>query len=95
MGCPLQVISDLGSNFNAGDTQAFVGNSVVTWHTNLLLAPWHEGIFERLVKSPKELSRKKLKPYKVTYEQLQTILFEIETIINNRPIFYFHDDESV
>lgn len=47
------------------------------------------------MKSPKELSRKELKPYKVTYEQLQTILFEIETIINNRPIFYFHDDESV
>lgn len=47
------------------------------------------------MKSPKELSRKELKPDKVTYEQLQTILFEIETIINNRPIFYFHDDESV
>ena len=47
------------------------------------------------MKSTKELSRKELKPYKVTYEQLQTISFEIETIINNRLIFYFHDEESV
>ena len=42
----------------------------------------------------KELLRKELKTYKLTYEQLQTILFEIEIIINNRPITYFYNDES-
>ena len=52
------------------------------------------GFFERVVKSTKELLRKELKAYKLTYEQLQTILFEIETITNNRPITYFYDDES-
>ena len=46
------------------------------------------------MKSTKELLRKELKTYKLTYEQLQTILFEIETIINNRPITFFYDDES-
>ena len=50
--------------------------------------------FERLVRSTKELLRKELKTYKLTYEQLQTIVFEIETISNNRPITYFYNDES-
>ena len=50
--------------------------------------------FERLVRSTNELLRKELKTYKLTYEQLQTILFEIERIINNRPITYFYDNES-
>ena len=36
--------------------------------------------FERLVRSTKELLRKELKAYKLTYEKLQTILFEIETV---------------
>ena len=93
-GCPSRVISDPGSNFNTGNTQAFVNNLGVTWHINLPLASWHGGFFERLVRSTKELLRKELKTYKLTYEQLQTILFEIETIINNRPITYFYDDES-
>ena len=91
----MHVISDPGSNFNARDTQAFVNNLGVTWHTNLSLASWHGFFFESLVKSTKELLRKELKAYKLPYEQLQTILFEIETIINNnRSITYFYDNES-
>ena len=50
--------------------------------------------FDRPVRSTKELLRKGLKTYKLTCEQLQSILFEIETIINNRPTTYFYDDES-
>ena len=90
----MHVISDPGSSFTAEDTQAFVNNLGITWHTNLPLAPRHGGRFERLVKSTKELLRKELKTYKLTYEQLQTILFEIDTITNNRPITYFYDVES-
>ena len=45
-GCPSHVISDPGSNFNAGDSQSFVNNLGVTWHTNLPLAPWY-GVFLR------------------------------------------------
>ena len=90
--CPSHVISDPGSNFNTGDTQALVNNLGVTWHTNLPLAPWHG-----VLKSTTEFLRKELKTHKLTYEQLQTILFEIfeiETIIKNRPMIYFSDDES-
>ena len=94
-GSPSHVISDPGSNFNAGNTQTFVNNLGVTWHINLPLAPWHGFFFrERLVRSAKELLMNELKTYKLTYEQLQAIVFEIETIINSRPITYFYNDES-
>ena len=62
-GCPSHFISDSGSNFNAGDTQAFVNNLGVTWHANLPLAPRHMCFFvvvffQRLVRSTKDLLRK-------------------------------------
>ena len=52
-GRPSHVISDPDSNFNARNTKTFVNNLGVTWHTNLPLAPWHGGFFERLVRSTK------------------------------------------
>ena len=61
-------------------------NLRVEWHLNLPMAPWHDGFFERFVRSVKELLRKELKCYRLSYEELQTVLFEIECILNNRPI---------
>ena len=57
----------------------------------------HHGMgffFERLVNSNKELLRKEFKTYRLTYNALQTVLYEIETILNNRPITYYYEDES-
>ena len=45
--------------------------------------------FERFVKSMKELLRKELKAYRLTYNKLQTVLFEIKAILKNRPITSF------
>ena len=45
--------------------------------------------FERFVKSMKELLRKELKAYRLTYNKLQTVLFEIKAILKNRPITLF------
>ena len=87
-GCPENVISDNGTNFIAQETQNYVNNLGVTWHTNLPLAPWHGGFFERLVRSVKDLLKKVLKNNRLTYVELQTILSEIELILNNRPLTY-------
>ena len=92
-GCPSHVIYDPGSNFNAENTQTFVNNRGNMAYKSSI-STLAIGFFERLVRCTKELLRKELKTYKLTYEQLQTILLEIEKIINNRPIIYFCDDES-
>ena len=49
------------------------------------LAPWHRGFFERIVRSTKTLLRKTLQTAKLTYDELQTVLYEVEQIINNYP----------
>ena len=65
----------------------------VDWRLNMLLTPWHRGFFERIARSTKTLLRKTLQTAKLTYEELQTVLYEVEQLINNRPITY-HDSDN-
>ena len=60
---------------------------------NLPLAPWHGGFFERLIRIVKDMLKKQLKNARLTYEELQTVLLEIERIVNNRPITYVYPAE--
>ena len=89
-GCPTHTISDNAKNFVAEETQTFIANKGVEWHLNLPLAPWYGGFFERLVRSTKELLKKELVNSRYTYEEIQTILYEIEAILNNRPLTYVY-----
>ena len=93
-GCPSNVISDNGKNFVSVDTKRFVSSIGVNWITNLSLASWHGGFFERLVKSTKTLLRKQLEKSRLNYEELQTVLCEVETILNNRPLTYYYSDNT-
>ena len=52
------------------------------------------GIFERLMRSGKELLEKDLQNYKITFDELQTILLEVELIINNRPLTHIYTDST-
>ena len=72
-GCPSNVISDNGKIFVSVETKRFVSSTGVNWITNLPLAPWHRGFFERLVKSTKTLLQKQLEKSRLNYEELQTI----------------------
>ena len=91
-GCPCNVITDNGSNFMLTHTQSYVNNLGVHWHANLPLAPWHGGFFERLVRSVKELLRKVVANARLTFEELQMLLSEVEAIVNNRPLTYVYED---
>ena len=93
-GCPSIVISDGGKNFTSTESQEFISNLGVTWRVNVPLAPWHGGFFERLVRSTKILLRKALHCCKLNFEELNTILLEIESIMNNRPLTHVYMDSS-
>ena len=92
-GCPNHVITDNGSNFTAEETQVFAAQRNITWHLNIPLAPWYGGLFERIVKIVKTLLKKLLGTATYRFDELQTFLFEIEHIVNNRPITYMYADE--
>lgn len=92
-GCPNNVISDNGSNFISTETQTFITSLGVDWDLNIPLAPWHGGFFERMVKSSKELLRKALLNNRLTFEEMQTVLAEVEQILNNRPLTYAYPND--
>ena len=49
-------------------------------------------MWEKLVRSPKRCMRKVLRNACLRYEELETVLIEIEATINNRPITYIDTD---
>ena len=71
------MISDNGRNFVSNETVEFVNGLGVDWRLNMPLAPWHGSFFERMVRSTKALLRKTLQTAKLTYEELQTTLYEV------------------
>ena len=82
-GTPLLVRSGNGS--------AFVTSSKVLsieWRFNPPLSPWHGGFYERLVGVVKAPLKRVLKRSLLSYEELQTLLAEVEYLVNDRPITY-------
>lgn len=80
------MISDNGSQFISEQTQKFACSKGITWKFNLTPAHWCGGIYERLVRSTKRCLKKMLFRSYLTYEEVQTVLSEIQLIINNRPL---------
>ncbi len=62
-------------------------------HFILPVSPWWRGFYERLVRSVKGCLKKTLGKAFITFEELQTILCEIEVAINNRPLAYVSEDD--
>ncbi|GIY39694.1 reverse transcriptase [Caerostris darwini] len=60
----------------------------VTWKFIPERAPWWGGFWERLMKSIKDPLRKILGKALLTFEELTTIMTELECVLNNRPITY-------
>ena len=57
-------------------------------------ASWMGGSWERMVKSVKHCLKKTLGRSLLTFEEITTIVCEIEAVLNDRPITYCYDDEG-
>ncbi len=104
-GQPFELLSDCGTNFKGGARElsdAFValnptlqeqlGKRKILFKFNPLNAPHFGGMWEREVRSIKTALRVLLGAQTVTEEVLNTVLIEIEGILNSKPLGYVSSD---
>ena len=98
-GIPRLVVSDnaktfktaarvLSSLFKLPEVQRYLLNLKVKWRFNLESDSWWGGFFERLIRSVKRCLKKILKNAKLSYEELLTVVTEVECVLNSRPLTY-------
>ena len=93
-GTPQKIISDNAKTFKSAETRKFLADRGISWQFNVPRAPWMGGFFERMVKSTKRCLKKVLKNSSLTHEELETVLIEVENVINNRPLTYIDTDTT-
>ena len=85
-GTPLRIRSDNATTFKAAASKISV-----VWLFNPPAAPWHGGFFERLVGAVKSPLRKVLGKAFLGPRELDTVLVEVEAVVNRRPLTHVAD----
>ena len=79
--------------FNDVEVQEHFSTQRIKWTFNLERAPWWGGFFERLVKSAKRCLKKVVGRSALTYDELVTLVVEVEAVLNSRPLTYISMDD--
>ena len=74
--------------FDFKEVQDYFLAKRIQWKYNLEEAPWWGDFWERMVKSTKHCLKKVLKNAYLSYDELTTILIEVEAVLNSRPLAY-------
>lgn len=91
-GLPSVVISDNGRTFHDTKVKNFSTQRNISWKFNVPAASWWGGFFEICVKLVKRSLKKVTGNAKLTYEELETVLVEIEGVLNSRPLTYVYEE---
>ena len=70
----------------------YSSNEQITWHFNPPAAPHMRGIWERIIRTVKNVMLSMIKNTVLTDFQLMTIFTEIEAIVTSRPLTYVSDN---
>ena len=100
---PSIIISDNASTYLAAaeelkillesnDIKETMGRQGVDWRFIPKRAPWYGGFWERLIGLTKQAIRKTLGRTFISLQQLQTVIVEIESMLNDRPLTYVNSD---
>ncbi|CAM1294859.1 Uncharacterised protein r2_g406 [Pycnogonum litorale] len=74
------------------EVKTYLANQRIEWRFIVELAPWMGGFYERLVGVVKRSLRKVIGPTLLDIQQLQTVVKEVEAIVNSRPLTYVGED---
>ena len=104
-GLPRIIMSDNAKTFKhcsreimkisrAKEVNCYMTNHQVEWKFIVEKAPWWGGYWERLVQSVKRCLKKTIGRSTLSFDELATVLVEIESTLNNRPLTYLYGDEE-
>eukprot|EP00117_Sycon_ciliatum_P020880 scpid92381/ scgid18464/ len=71
---------------NSDETSQFCASLSTEWKFIVPYSPWMGGFYERMVGITKRCLRKILGALKLCLSQLQTVLSEVEAVVNSRPL---------
>ena len=102
-GRPSKIYSDNAKSFVAAakwlrtimkdeKLQNYLAHQYITWQFNLSRAPWWGGQFERLVGLVKRALHKSSGRAKLTWNEFEEVILDVEIALNNRPLSYVEDD---
>ncbi|UYV78567.1 hypothetical protein LAZ67_16002016 [Cordylochernes scorpioides] len=94
IGTNFSKLNRIFKNLNWAKIEKESSNERIHWIFIPPAAPWWGGFWERMVRTIKEMLIKMLGHRKLNYVQLQTILCEIEHLIDNRPLTYVSEDDN-
>lgn len=72
----------------------FLEKNGFEWKFNVEGAPWWGGFFERMVRCVKSCLKRILGKSALSFEELYTVLVEVEAVINSRPITFVYNDHN-
>ena len=72
----------------------YLTNNRITWKFIAEKAPWWGGFWERMVRGVKRSLKKSIGRTTWSFEEMRTLIVEVEAVINARPLTYVHDDSE-
>nr|XP_006815894.1 PREDICTED: uncharacterized protein LOC102809802 [Saccoglossus kowalevskii] len=88
----LSAAEELRKLFDSPDVRTYLANKRVQWSFIPKRAPWFGGFWERLIGITKTSIKKVLGRAYVTFDELNTIVTEVESVLNDRSITYLSSD---
>ena len=79
---------------NSWLTTLTVHKERIVWKNIIERSPWWGGFYERLVKSVKECLHKVLGKALLNYDEMMTVLTEIEAVLNLHPLSYVYGESD-
>ena len=106
-GTPSEIVSDNAMQFKLADKtlhliwknimtseeiQSYFSGGGIKWSFIVELSPWMGGFYERLVGLMKRSLRKTVGRKLLSNDQMHTVVKEVESVVNARPLVYIGDD---
>ena len=92
-GVPDIIVHDNFKTFKSVEVKRYMLQQGICQRFILPASPWWGGFYERLVRTVKLSLVKSIGKSMLSYEELETVLCEIESVINSRPLVYVSEDD--